>query len=268
VNDSPYLAAMAKARRVTAKYRAYGRLYDLVAATMPPDPTVLEVGIANGGSLQTWRNLFGPGARIVGVDLNPQARVLEDEGFEIFLLDTGLPESWKQLDEHMHRQVHLLVDDGGHTNRQQISAILHGIDLVIDGGWLVIEDLHASFMGEFGNPSPYSTVRFLNELSADLHRRHPRSDADPRHPNLAASVQSVVLGTSWAGLRVDRRLDGSTDELWAGTDDTLMDYDHRWDASFGRLPGRLTAAIRSRYTGLVASPWARRTFRGDGPDPR
>jgi hypothetical protein len=258
-----YLDAMASATRRTAKYRAYGPLYDLVLNTLPSDPTVLEIGIANGGSLQTWRTLLGPGARIIGVDLNERARALEAEGFEVLLMDMGDPTSWTRLHEGLDRRVDLLVDDGGHTNRQQIASVLFGVDLVADGGWLVIEDLHASFMGEFGNPSAYSTARFLNELAADLHRRHPRAEVGPRHPNLASAVEYVVVGTSWAGLRIDRSLEGYGDEVTAGADTTLMDYDHRWDSSFGRLPPRLGGALRNRYTGALASVWGRRLFRSD-----
>lgn len=261
-----YLEAMAAATRRTAKYRPYAQLYDLVIDTLPPDPTVLEIGIANGGSLQTWRRLLGPNARIIGVDLNERARALEVEGFGVELLDTGDRMSWSRLRGKLDRQVDLLVDDGGHTNRQQINTLLFGVDLVADGGWLVIEDLHASFMGEFGNPSPYSAARFLNEVAGDLHRRHSRSEVPPRHPNLATAVNYMVVGTSWAGLRIDRTRAALVDEIEAGDDVTLLDYDHRWDSSFGRLPPRLARAMRSRYTGWLVSPFGRRLFRSDAGD--
>jgi len=263
-----YLDAMARATRRTAKYRGYAALYDMVVATLPPRPTVLEIGIANGGSLQTWRSLLGADARIIGVDLNPGAAVLEQEGFEVLVLDTGLEASWHALRARLGRSVHLLVDDGGHTNRQQISALIHGVDLVVDGGWIVIEDLHASFMDEFGNPSGYSTARFIGSLIDDLHRRHPRSDVKPRHPNLASAVDHVVAGTSWVGLRIDRRREGADDEIVAGDDDTLMDYDHRWDSSpwrhfRGRAAERIGNVIRNRYTAPLVSFGDRRLFHRD-----
>src|SRR4051812_34493018 len=167
---------MSQAHRVTSKYRHYGPMYDLVLETLPPAPTVLEIGIANGGSLETWRSLLGPDARIIGVDLNPKATRLREDGFEIHVLDTSDPASWETLRRDLTGAVDLLVDDGGHTNRQQVAAIVEGLDLVRDGGWIVVEDLHASFMAEFGNPNPYSASRFLDELTDDLHRCHPRSD--------------------------------------------------------------------------------------------
>jgi hypothetical protein len=263
-----YSHAMRESVRCTAKYRHYPALYDLVIATMPSAPTILEIGIANGGSLETWRTLFGAAARIIGVDLNPGARVLEEQGFEVLLLDTGLQRSWDVLRERLSGQVDLLVDDGGHTNRQQISAVLRGVELVRDGGWLVIEDLHASFMGEFGNPSPYSAARFLSDVGCDLHRRHPRSEIRPRRPNLASSVQYMVTAPSWVGLRIRRSDSGALEELHAGQDQSLMDYDHRWDSSVerhlaGRLPRPVVRALHNRLVGSIGSVAGRSLFRAD-----
>jgi hypothetical protein len=249
-----YADAMAEATRVTSKYRHYAPLYDVVLATLPPAPTVVEIGIANGGSLQTWRTLLGPDARIVGIDLNPAATALAAEGFEVRLVDTGSESSWTELRREFGGQVDLLVDDGGHTNRQQILAVVEGIDLVRDGGWIVLEDMHASFMREFGNPSPFSTHHFLSDLLGDLHRSHPRSSVSPRRPHLAASIDYVVSATSWVGLRVRRHDAGDYDEITSGSDATLMDYDHRWDLTFGRPVGGAAATAVLRIVRRVAGP--------------
>jgi hypothetical protein len=267
-----YVDAMSSSVRSTSKSRHYPAMYDMIAATLPPAPTILEIGIANGGSLETWRKVLGPDARIIGVDLNPRARVLEDEGFEVLLLDSGLESSWDHLREILSHRLDLLVDDGGHTNRQQIAAVLRGIDLVKDGGWLVVEDLHASYMGEFGNPNPYSTSRFLAELASDLHRRHPRSETPARHPNLAAAIQYMVTAPSLVALRITSEA-GGLDEISFGTDQTLMDYDHRWDSAIEqklttRVPHPITRAFHNRYVGFVGSLAGRRLFRRDaGPRP-
>ena len=47
--------------------------------------TFVEIGILDGGSLFMWRDFFGNKARIIGVDLNPEAKKWEKEGFEIFI---------------------------------------------------------------------------------------------------------------------------------------------------------------------------------------
>jgi hypothetical protein len=267
-----YNEAMRASTRVTTKYAHYGPLYDQVLATLPPAPTVLEIGIANGGSLETWRRLLGPEARIIGVDLNERTRSLVDDGYEIHILDTGEAASWDLLVAELGGSVDLLVDDGGHTNRQQVEAIIHGINLVKEGGWIVVEDLHASFMHEFGNPNPFSAVRFINELAADLHRGHPRSSVAPKHPNLAHRIEYLISSTSWTALRVACWDDASRDEFTAGTDDSLMDYDHRWDSassarSFARfVPRPLVAPLKDLALRLTQSAEMRELYRSDSAD--
>ena len=47
--------------------------------------TFLEIGVLAGGSLFMWRDYFGPKARIIGIDFNPNAKKWEEHGFEIFI---------------------------------------------------------------------------------------------------------------------------------------------------------------------------------------
>jgi hypothetical protein len=124
-------------------------------------------------------------------------------------------------------------------------------------------------MREFGNPSPYSAVRFLNELIADLHRSHPRSSVPPKHPNLAHSVSYIVTSTSWTALRVGKWQTKSRDEISAGTDDSLMDYDHRWDSSprvrrIARLlPRPVAKRLRNAVLRVTQSNDVRALYRRD-----
>jgi SAM-dependent methyltransferase len=270
--STTYWSAMQAATRATSKYRHYGPLYDLVVGTLPATPSVLEIGVANGGSLQTWRTLLGPGARIIGADLNERALAMQDEGFEVVLADSGTDEGWAELHSRFAGAIDVLVDDGGHTNRQQILSVLNGIELVRDGGWIVLEDVHASFMREFGNPSSFSTARFLSELGSDFHRAHPRSSRAPKRPNLVDSIAYVVTATSWVGLRVQRPAAGRFDEVTIGSNRSLMDYDHRWDSSralrrLSRLPGPAARAARQVVRRPVALLDSLAVFKRDARRP-
>ena len=59
--------------------------------------TLVEVGIADGGSLFMWRNYFGKKAKIIGVELNPEAKKLEKNGFKICIGDQSNPVFWKNF---------------------------------------------------------------------------------------------------------------------------------------------------------------------------
>ena len=53
--------------------------------------------------------------------------------------------------------IDILLDDGGHTNRANNNEN-------IKDGLLIIEDTHASYMKEFGNPSDSSQVNFQKKI--------------------------------------------------------------------------------------------------------
>lgn len=56
-------------------------------------PTMLEIGISHGGSLQMWRHYLGPGSTIVGVDIDPRVAALAERGIEIAVGSQADPSS-------------------------------------------------------------------------------------------------------------------------------------------------------------------------------
>ena len=48
---------------------------------------VLEFGVNQGGSLEMWRDYFGPDAKIYGVDIDPRCRQFEDDNIRILIGD-------------------------------------------------------------------------------------------------------------------------------------------------------------------------------------
>ena len=63
----------------------------------------------------------------------------------------------------------ILLDDGGHTDLQQATTLFEFINNINDGGLLVVEDVHTSYLKEFGNPSKLSfinlTFNLINKLN-------------------------------------------------------------------------------------------------------
>src|SRR5262245_34178034 len=45
--------------------------------------TVVEIGCGQGGSLQMWKRFFGPYARIVGIDMNPDCNAFAEDQVRI-----------------------------------------------------------------------------------------------------------------------------------------------------------------------------------------
>ena len=60
------------------KYKNYFPVYErLFSRFKGKKITFVEIGVLSGGSLFMWRNYFGKDARIIGVELNPEAMNLK-----------------------------------------------------------------------------------------------------------------------------------------------------------------------------------------------
>ena len=44
--------------------------------------TILEIGIAKGGSLRMWKNYFSSDSKIVGIDINPECKKFEKDNIK------------------------------------------------------------------------------------------------------------------------------------------------------------------------------------------
>ncbi len=111
--------------------------------------TVLEIGVSHGGSLQMWKQYFGPKAKIYGIDINPTCKEFEEENINIFI--------GSQSDRTFLREVlkkvpsfDILIDDGGHTMKQQIVSFEELFDHVKEDGVYLCEDLHTSYRLDYG----------------------------------------------------------------------------------------------------------------------
>ena len=162
-----------KSKYLSNKHLNYFDVYDdLFKDYIDKEIIFVEIGVLNGGSLFMWRDYFGPKARIIGIDLNPAAKKFEKDGFEIFIGDQEKPEFLNDFFKKIGK-IDILLDDGGHTNNQQIVTTLNSIENIKDGGLLIIEDTHASYMKEFGNPSENSFVNFSKKNIDYINFRFP-----------------------------------------------------------------------------------------------
>jgi hypothetical protein len=80
--------------QLSVKISSYFPVYDLIVGKFRDrsEITLVEIGVAEGGSLLMWRQFLGPKARIIGVDFDPAAARMRDKGFEIFVGDQASPE--------------------------------------------------------------------------------------------------------------------------------------------------------------------------------
>jgi len=84
-----------------------------------------------------WREFFGESARIIGVELNPDAIKWREHGFEIFIGNQSDPKFWETFFSEVGK-IEVLLDDGGHRNYQQIITVNSSLPHVHDGGLIII----------------------------------------------------------------------------------------------------------------------------------
>ena len=150
-----------------------------------------------------WRKFFGPKARIIGIDLNPDAREWEKHGFEIYIGDQSSNTFWTELFEKIGK-VDVVIDDGGHTNRQQIVTSHYAIQNINDGGLLIVEDVHTNYFREFGNPSRYSFVNFAHRIVDGVNSRS--YSLRRTYSQYSSRVYSVSFFESMVVFQIDSRL--------------------------------------------------------------
>lgn len=137
----------------------------------------VEIGVFQGGSLQMWKEYFGEKAKIYGIDINPACKQFEDEQITILIGDQEdknfLAEVKKQIP-----QIDILLDDGGHTMKQQINTFEILFDHIKDGGVFLCEDLHTSYWWRYGGGLRRrgTFIEYSKRLVDDMHAWYSSSN--------------------------------------------------------------------------------------------
>lgn len=131
----------------------------------------IETGVLHGGSLFMWRSWLGDQARIIGVDLNPDAAKWRNHGFEIHIGDQGSPIFWSDTFSSIGG-FDALLDDGGHQSFQQIVTLAAAIKYGKADSVVVIEDTLTSHMKEFSDHGSHSFLEFAKDSTDILSARN------------------------------------------------------------------------------------------------
>lgn len=103
-------------------------------------PHVVEIGIYSGGSLGMWRQFFGPGCHVSGIDIEPACKSYAGDGVTIHIGDQADRGFWKAFREQSP-PVDVLIDDGGHATEQQRITLEEMLPHLRPGGVYVCEDV-------------------------------------------------------------------------------------------------------------------------------
>ena len=141
-----------------------------LAAKAAPPKSILEVGVKEGNSLRVWRDAFR-GAEVTGFDINPSGATGDLTNLTVQYTDQNkVDELKKSIGD---RTYDLIIDDGGHTMKQQINTLGTYWDHVNACGAFIMEDLHTS-LGAYGDMHDFGALRMLDIM----HGRHTTTELD------------------------------------------------------------------------------------------
>lgn len=105
---------------------------------------VLEIGVFHGGGLDQLRFFLGEDAELIGADVDPAARDACAGRFPVAVGDQTDPGFLDSVVAE-YGPFDVIIDDGGHSMRQQITSIERLFPTLNDGGVYIVEDTHTSY---------------------------------------------------------------------------------------------------------------------------
>lgn len=167
------------------KWQHYFNVYDRhFSRYRGTDVHIVEFGISEGGSLQMWKEYFGPKCQIYGVDINPYCKELEEDRIKIFIGDQEDRNFLQSLARDIPR-IDILIDDGGHRMQQQINTFEELFPHIDDNGIYFCEDMHTSYWKGWGGGGYKKsgtfieyTKNFIDYINA-WHSQTPRLSVSP-----------------------------------------------------------------------------------------
>lgn len=153
------------------KWHHYLPIYDRHLQSFRGYPVkVLEIGVFGGGSLQLWREFFGPDATIFGVDINEKCRRFDGQGGYVRIGSQTDVEFLQSVVEEMGG-VDIVIDDGSHVTEHMRTTFEALFPILPDGSVYIVEDVHAcywlSYLG--GYKSKRSFIEYAKNIIDDMH---------------------------------------------------------------------------------------------------
>ncbi len=163
-------------QRVIHKWTHYFPPYERHFAKLRDQSvTFIEIGCGDGGSLQLWKRYLGPFARIIGIDINPACKTLEEDQIQIRIGDQSDLNFLQKIVEEFGAP-DAVLDDGSHKMSHLIATFGFLYPRLQKNGVYMVEDLHTAYWPEYegGLRSPGSFIELckslIDELNADWSR--------------------------------------------------------------------------------------------------
>lgn len=110
---------------------------------------MLEIGVSKGGSMSMWRDYFGPYATIIGIDIDPACKNVEEKQCHVRI---GSQSDTKFLGEVLSEfgTPDIVLDDGSHLMNDMLTSFSFLYPQLNNNGVYIVEDCHTCYWAEYG----------------------------------------------------------------------------------------------------------------------
>ena len=176
----------------------------LFAEVSNKEINMLEIGVQHGGSYRLWKNYFGEDLlRWTGIDINQECMALNQK----LVVAKGLVCCGNQADPvfledvaSQRGQFDIVIDDGSHQSEHIVSSFKILAKHVKDGGFYIVEDIHACYWKDFrGESDSSNALSYFLSLAHSLNVqaiKHERCSKNLSPDELVAppaSIQKIQL---------------------------------------------------------------------------
>jgi len=157
-----------KSGKISDKWDIYLDIYEeLLSKYRNKNINILEIGVQNGGSLETWGAYFKYAETIIGCDINTSCGNLHfnDERIRVVVGDATTEETAKEIDK-LAQSFDIVIEDGSHTSHDIVATFVRLFPRLRPGGLYVAEDLHCCYWEEWGGGlgAPCSAIEYFKAL--------------------------------------------------------------------------------------------------------
>jgi hypothetical protein len=178
---------------------------------------ILEIGVGGyeslspGGSLRLWRDYL-PRSQVVGLDINdkevdlgPSVRFVRGDQTDVDALSRAVAA--------LDGSPTIVIDDGSHLVEHAATSFEFLFPLLSAGGLYVIEDLHTSYLPDWGGSFPATggtAVGLVRSLVDDVQTRDRVFTRKPHWTRPPVSIADVASVHVYPGIVFVAKATGST----------------------------------------------------------
>ena len=178
-----------KIGKVSDKWSSYLDFYDDKLWYLQDSKiNLLEIGVQNGGSLETWSRYFWKAEKIIGIDVDPKCADLkfDDNRIQVVIGDAKTVELEETFD--------IIIDDGSHQAADIIANWNHWWPKLNDGGVYVVEDFHTMWMPGYGSNAIQFFAGFIAAVNGKAKVDHKVKRMEFQNSLVLLEKGETVLG--------------------------------------------------------------------------